>query len=260
MKYLWFIVLLILILGCIGQSPSAPEESEEPELEESESGPRNYTDLTDDEILELIEQMSPIILYFYSPTCSTCHTVKPLLEELQAEYDVDIIWVSKKENKPIFELYHVVFYPAVYVYIDSEVFIEFDENDSLTRIYSQILDGTITGMHRIEYTTEDDQIIISANDLLPDTLYYITYDDHRIFVFISPTAKLFVFSGSEGCDSSWLYLKKDLIHNGQYSAQWRRDTLEMHGKMCGNLIQVPYTVTGSTIVVKIEDIVMLWTL
>lgn len=251
MKYLRVVVLCILIVGCVGQSPSEPEHESESEPE-SELNP--YKGLPDDEILSLIEQLSPVVLYFYSPTCSTCHTVKPLVEELQTEYNLDIIWVSKKENEPLFELYHVEYYPALYINTDSEVLLEFDENDSLTRIYEQILDKTISGMHKIDNTLEDNQIIVSTDNLLPDVLYYTIHDDNRIFIFISATAQLFVFSGSKSCDINWLFLKKELIYNGQFPAQWKRDTLEQHGEMCGDLIQIPYTVTGSAIVINTEDI------
>ena len=247
MKY-WFIIICILTAGCVGQTPQ-PENTPAPE-----TGPKTYQYLTDVEILDLIPQMSPVVLYFHSPTCSSCHLAEPLVEELQNKYNLDIIWVNKRDNDAIFDLYHVEYYPALYVYQDSEVYITFDENDSLTRIYSQILDGTITGMHKIDYSTEDNQIIIPTDNVLPDTLYYISFDNKHIFVFISRTATLYVLAGSEGCDSSWLYLKKDLIYNSQFPAQWKRDSLEPTGKMCGNLIRLPYTVTGSSIVVNVESI------
>jgi thiol-disulfide isomerase/thioredoxin len=250
MKYVWVILVCILLTACTGQNPPGPE----PEQEESEPKPGHYIDLTDDEIVALMDEMSPVILYFYSPTCATCHTVEPLVEELQAEYNVEIIWVSKKENEQIFEQYSVEYYPAVYIFADSEILLEFDENDSLTRLYSQILDKTISGMHRIDYTTEGDQVTISTATLLPDTLYYIDYDDERLFVFISTTAQLFVFSDSKTCDIDWLFLKKELIYNGQFPSQWDRQTLEPHGEMCGDLIHIPYTVTGSAIVISTEDI------
>ncbi|MBU7016202.1 MAG: thioredoxin family protein [Theionarchaea archaeon] len=256
MKHVWFIVTCILVVslfvGCIGQEPSQPEEDNSQTGSDTE--PKTYKDLTDEEIQELISQMSPVVLYFYSPTCSTCFAVKPHVEEMQKEYNLDIIWVSKQDNKAIFELYHAEYYPAIYVFIDSEVYIKFDENDPISRIYGQILDGTITGIHRMEYTVSDNQVTIFTETVVPDTLYYIEIDYQRVFVFISRTAKLFVFNGSEGCDSSWLFLKKDLIYNGQFSSQWDRDTLEMHSELCGNLVQIPYTVTGSSIVLSLESI------
>ncbi|MBU7047390.1 MAG: thioredoxin family protein [Theionarchaea archaeon] len=252
MKHVWFIISCILVvslIGCISQEPSPSEEDNS--QTESDTEPKTYMDLTDEEILELISQMSPVVLYFYSPTCSTCFAVKPHVEEMQKEYNLDIIWVSKQDNKAIFDLYHAEYYPALYVFMDSEVYMKFDENDPISRIYGQILDGTITGMHRLEYTVSDDQVTIFTDAVVPDTLYYVEINSQRVFVFISKTAKLFVFNGSEGCDSSWLFLKKDLIYNGQFSSQWDRDTLEMHSELCGNLVQVPYTVTGSSIVISL---------
>ena len=252
MKHVCFILLLIIVLGCMGQSPELPEES--PESPGPESGPQTYKDLTDEEILQLTEEISPVILYFYSPTCASCLTVKPLLEDLQTEYNLDVIWVSKQENKPLFEKFKIRYYPGVYIYGNSELYIEFDENDSLTRLYAQILDETITGMYRTEYTYEGIHITIPTDTLLPDTLYYFDYEDYRIFVYISPSASLFVFSDSEWCDSDWLFLKKELIYDGQNSSQWQKDTLEPHGGICGHLLLVPYTVTGSAIVINTEDL------
>ncbi len=248
MKYSWLIVC-ILILGCIGQTPQGQPEPTQPPTEGA-----GTTDLTDEEILELIDQSHPVILYWYSSTCSTCLTVKPLVEELQTEYDLDIIWVNKKVNESIFELYHVRYYPSIYVYDESEMFITFDTGDSLTNIYSQILDKIIQGMHRIDYTTEDNQIFIPTADLLPDTLYYLEYEDHRLFVFISASGKLFVFTKSRNCPINWIYLKKDLIYDGENPAQWDRKTLQQHGGGCGDIVEIPYSITGSAIIVDIEDI------
>ncbi len=246
MKYSWLVISCALILGCVGQDVQEKDQNEPEEA-------RTYQDLTDSEITELVGQLSSVVLYFYSPTCSTCLTVKPLVEELQKEYNLNIIWVSKQENQAIFDRYKVRVYPALYVGSDSEVFIAFDENDSLTRIYSQIQDRTIVGMHRIEYTVRDGQIIIPF-DLSPDTLYYFDHDDDRVFVFISPAANLFIISGSEGCSTHWLFLKKGLLYDGENPAQWDKDTLAVHGGVCGALIQIPYTVTGSGIVIAPEDI------
>ncbi|KYK33823.1 MAG: hypothetical protein HXS46_12705 [Theionarchaea archaeon] len=250
MKYSWIIVLIILITGCIGQGPSEgePEQSEPNESAE-------YTNLTDEEILALIEQSSPVVLYWYSSLCSSCHTVKPLLKELQEEYNLDIIWVDKKYHKSIFELYNIQYYPSLYVYDgESEVFFTFDENDSLTRTYSLILDKTMIGMHHIECTAENNQITIPFDDLLPDRLYYTAYNDHRIFIFISVTGRLFVFARSRNCPLNWLYLKKDLIYDGENPNQWDRKTLGEHGGGCGPLLEIPYSVTGSAIIINTEDI------
>ncbi len=250
MIYSWLIVC-ILVLGCIGQSPQEPAHEQEGEP----GGSNPYMDVTDDEILQLTEQMSPVILYWYSSTCSTCLTVKPLVEELQKEYNLDIIWVNKNENKSIFELYHIRYYPSIYVYDQSEVFITFDANDSLTAIYSQILDSTITGMNRIDYTVEGSLISIPNKTLLPDTLYYLSYEDHRIFVFISTSGRLFVFTKSRNCGFNWLFLKKDLIYDGEHPAQWDRKTLEEHRGGCGEILEIPYSVTGGAVIIDVEDIV-----
>ncbi len=240
-------VMSVLVLGCIGQGP--PPESEP---EESE-GFQTYKDLTDDQILELIEHMSPVVLYIYSPTCASCLTVEPHVKELQQEYNLDIIWVNKMENQAIFDMYHFFYYPALYIYDDSEIYMKFKEKDSLTALYSQVLDKTIVGMHRIEYRTQDNQLVIPTDDLLPDTLYYLNYETHRLFMFIS-TGNIFVFSGSENCETHWLYLKKGLVYDGENSAQWEQAALNRTGGACGDLIQVPYAVTGSGIVITVEDI------
>jgi thiol-disulfide isomerase/thioredoxin len=250
MRYQWFIVI-VLVAGCLGQGPVSPEEYES---QSGSSEPQPYIDLTDDQILELIDQNAPVILYFYAPTCSTCLTVKPLLEELQVEYGLDIIWVDKLTNKHIFELYHLFYYPALYVSSDSEVLFTFGENDSLTRLYAQILDETIAGMHEIEYTIEDGQIVVPTDDVQLETLYYLDYETHRLFIFISAAAQLYIFSGSETCETNWLYLKKDLIHDGENKAQWERDTLIKHGGGCGELVLVPHDITGSAIIIAIENV------
>jgi thiol-disulfide isomerase/thioredoxin len=253
MKYGW-IILLLLAAGCIGQSSTPSESSTPSSSPQPSSGPQMYKDLTDGEILGLMDQLSPVVLYLYSPTCSTCETVKPLVEELYETDHLNIIWVSMQENKAIFDMFHFAYYPAIYFHSDSEVYIHFQEHDSLTRIYQQIMDGTIVGMHRLEYTVQDTEIFIPTNALIPDTLYYLDYDNHRLFVFISRTATLFVFSGSQNCETKWLYLKGDLLYDGENAGRWQRDTLLPHGGNCGGLVLVPHDVTGSSIVVSVEDV------
>ncbi len=244
MKFTW--VILLIFIGCLGQGPST---------EPLNPPPRTYTDLTDDEILELIPQQSPVILYFYSPTCSTCLEVKPLLEELEIDYNLTILWVSKQKNQAIFDLYRVSYFPTLYVSSDSEVLIKFDKEDNLKSIYSLIMDKTITGMHKIDTTIEGTNLVIPTESLVPDTLYYVTYDNHRIFVFISPAAKLFVFSGSQNCESHWFFLKKDILYDGENLGRWNRRTLAKEGGICGELVQVPYSITGTAIIIATEDIV-----
>jgi thiol-disulfide isomerase/thioredoxin len=254
MKYSWLVVVCILLAGCIGQGPVPSGEPEESLLPSEPEGPQMYENLTDDQILELVSHSSPVIIYVYASTCSSCFTVEPLLRELQAQYNVDIIWVDKIGNKAIFSLYQFFYYPALYVYSDSEVLITFDAHDSLTGIYSQILDNTVVGIHRIDHTIEENQLIIPTENLLPDVLYYINYENHRVFVYISAAARLFVFSGSQNCETHWLYLKKDLLYDGENYGRWNRETLAKQGGGCGELIQIPYTITGTAIIIDIGDI------
>lgn len=251
MKYGW-IILLLLAAGCIGQNPAPSGSSTPSSSPQPSSGPQMYKDLTDTQILELMDQLSPVVLYLYSSTCSTCETAKPLVEELYETYHLSIIWVNRQENKAIFDMFNFAYYPAIYIHTDSEVYIHFGESDSLTRTYQQIIDGTLVGMHRVEYTIQDTNILIPTSALIPDTLYYLDYDRHRIFVFISRTATLFVFSGSQNCETGWLYLKDDLLYDGENAGRWQRDTLFPHGGNCGGLVLVPHDVTGSSIVISVE--------
>ncbi|MBU7015426.1 MAG: thioredoxin family protein [Theionarchaea archaeon] len=253
MKRGW-IILLLLAAGCIGQTPGPSESSTPSSTPQPSSGPRVYKDLTDAQILELMDQFSPVVLYLYSPTCSTCETVKPLVEELYETYHLDIIWVSRQENLAIFDTFHFSYYPAIYVHMGSEVYVHFQESDSLTRIYQQITDETIVGMHKVEYLIQDTDILIPTSAFLPETLYYLDYENRRLFIFISKTATLFVFSGSQNCETNWLYLKDDLLYDGENAGRWQRDTLLPHGGTCGGLVSVHHTVTGSSIVVSIEDL------
>ena len=237
------LIMSVLVLGCIGQSPQS----------ESESEGQTYKDVTDDQILELIETMSPVVFYIYSPTCASCLTVEPHVEALQQEYNLDIIWVNKMENQAIFDMYQFFYYPALYIYDDSEIYMKFKEKDSLTAIYSQVLAKTIQGMHKTEHSIKDNQLIIPTDNLLPDTLYYLNYENHRLFIFMA-AGNLFVFSGSQKCETHWLYLKKGLIHDGENAAQWDAKTLTRTGGACGELVQTPYTVTGSALIISLEDI------
>jgi thiol-disulfide isomerase/thioredoxin len=247
MKYWVFII--VVCVGCVGQT-HIPEGTPAPELQEA----RMYTDATNEEIYELVNQISPVVMYVYSPACASCNTVKPLVEKLHTEYQIDIIWVNKMKNQEIFDQYNFFYYPALYVDNGLEVLIAFDENDSLTRIYSQILDGTITGMQEIGYIIDTDCITISMDDLTPDTIYYIEYETHRVFILISSVGNLFVFSGSENCETNWLYMKKGLLYDGENKSQWEKDTLAVHGGACGGLVLVPYTISGAGITIAIKDI------
>ncbi|MGD2247834.1 MAG: thioredoxin family protein [Candidatus Methanofastidiosia archaeon] len=248
MKYWVFII--VVCAGCVGQT-QVPSETPGPEPKA-----HMYTEATTEEIYELVNQVSPVVMYVYSPTCSSCNTVKPLVQKLHDEYQIDIIWVNKMENQEIFDEYNFFYYPALYVDNGLEVLVAFDENDSLTWVYSQILDGTITGMKKIGYTIDNDNehITICMDDLTPDTIYYIEYETHRVFILISSVGNLFVFSGSENCETNWLYMKKGLLYDGENKSQWEKDTLAVHGGACGGLVLVPYTISGAGISIAIKDI------
>lgn len=259
MKY--WVLIIVVCVGCLGQigtpDNNVPDNSMHgtgvPEVSEA----RMYTDVTNEKIYELVDDISPVVMYVYASTCSSCRTVKPLVQKLHDEYHIDIIWVNKMENQEIFDYYNFFYYPALYVDTGTEVLIAFDENDSLTKIYSQILDGTITGMKNIAYTQREDYVVIPMDGLTPDTIYYIEYENHRIFVFISPTGNLFVFSGSENCETNWLYMKKGLIYDGENKSQWEKNTLAIHGGACGGLVLIPYDITGAGISIAVKDIVQI---
>lgn len=245
MNYVPLLLVCVLVVGCTSQSPAAPDTpppSSRPPF------------LSDEEILKAVNENPSAILYFYSPTCSTCRAVEPMVEELQKKYSLTVIWVSKQENQAIFDQYKVKHYPAVYFNYGSEVLISFRETDSLDSIYTSVLDGTMKGMHKIEYTMEAEKLIIPSRDILPDTLYYLTYNDRRIQVYISPSAHLYVLYGAQDCYCNWLYLSKDLIFDGERHARWNKDTLYVLGGDCGVFIQLPFQVTGSSIVIDTKDI------
>lgn len=261
MNRLWILIVCMLLTACIGQGvqEESPESSPPPEQSLFPSEPQIYSELSDEEILSIIERDPSVVLYFHSPLCGTCRGVKPLLEQLLETHHVNIVYVDKETNQAIYDLYHVRYYPALFISGNSLVYIRFDQNDSPKNIYRLVQEGDISGLHPIEYTVEDDQIHISTQALVPNTLYYLDYEDYRVCIFISASATLFVFSGSQWCESKWLYLKKDSLWDGETHSRWDRETLLRQGGECGELVHIPFEITGSEIIITLEDLVGAWT-
>jgi thiol-disulfide isomerase/thioredoxin len=260
MNRLWVLICAgILFTACIGQG--VPENSVEPSStpEPSPPEPLIYTELTDEEILSLLEQDPHPVLYFHSPLCGTCRGVKELLEQLHEVYGVSILYVDKETNEAIYDLYHVRYFPALLIANSSLVYLRFNQNDSPKNIYRMVKEGEIGGLHPIEYTIDAEQIHISTREMTPDTLYYLDYEDYRVCIFIAPSAKLFVILGSQWCQSKWLYLKRDSLWDGETHARWDRETLLRQGGECGELVHIPFEVTGTEIIISIEDLVESWT-
>lgn len=261
MKPLWILISCILLTACIGQA--IPDQEDNPSSESVPSSPppapQIYTELTDEEILSILEQDPHAVLYFHSPLCGTCRGLKSLLEELHKTHGVSIIYVDKETNQTIYDRYNVRYYPALFISEDSLVYIRFDQNDSPKNIYRMIQEGELTGLHPIEHSVSDEKIHIPTQSLVPDTLYYLDYEDYRVCIFISSSAKLFVISGSQWCQSKWLYLKRDSVWDGETHSRWDRETLLRQGGECGELVQIPFEITGTEIIISIQDLVESWT-
>jgi thiol-disulfide isomerase/thioredoxin len=60
------------------------------------------------------------VLYFYSPSCSACKAVKPVIREMETKLGgkVQFVWidVSQSVNAKMSELYHITFTPSYMVY------------------------------------------------------------------------------------------------------------------------------------------------
>jgi thiol-disulfide isomerase/thioredoxin len=98
-----------------------------------------------EEILTMInterESGHPVILYFYSETCSTCIEVKPLIQEIEQRFpQVMLIKIEKRLHNTLFTQYHVKKYPQLIIIIEGEeIRKEFSKKDDILTFMEELL-------------------------------------------------------------------------------------------------------------------------
>jgi thiol-disulfide isomerase/thioredoxin len=83
----------------------------------------------------------PVILYFYSETCSTCIEVKPLIQEIEQRFpQITLLKIEKRLHATIFTQYDVETYPQLIVLIEGEeIRKEFSKDDDILTFMEEIL-------------------------------------------------------------------------------------------------------------------------
>jgi thiol-disulfide isomerase/thioredoxin len=88
------------------------------------------------------ESKRPVILYFYSETCSTCIKVRPKIEELEQEIPgINLFTIEKQFHDAIFSEYNVKTYPMLIVLVgENEYRKKFSEHDDILSFVQEHLD------------------------------------------------------------------------------------------------------------------------
>lgn len=88
------------------------------------------------------ESKKPVILYFYSETCSTCIKVRPKIEELEREIPwITLFKIEKQFHDAIFSEYEVETYPMLIVLVEgNEYRKKFSEHDDILSFVQEHLD------------------------------------------------------------------------------------------------------------------------
>lgn len=87
-----------------------------------------------------IESGRPVILYFYSETCSTCHRVNPKIEEIEQKFPVALFKIEKRLHAPLFSEYHVEDYPLLIVIVNGKEYRnQFSEHDDILSFVDSLL-------------------------------------------------------------------------------------------------------------------------
>jgi thiol-disulfide isomerase/thioredoxin len=68
--------------------------------------------------IEQVSQENPVVLYFWSDGCYYCNEEKPIIEDLEKEYDtsnVTFYWIDSSKNRDLTSHYDVMGYPTTIV-------------------------------------------------------------------------------------------------------------------------------------------------
>ncbi len=91
-------------------------------------------------IKKTIEEEMAVMIYFSSPTCSVCHSLKPkLIEALEqnfSEFKVESVDISLTQDiAPYFNVYAI---PTILVFLDSKEFLRKSRHMSVDGVIAEI--------------------------------------------------------------------------------------------------------------------------
>lgn len=70
---------------------------------------------------DVLDVSGPILVDFYTPWCSPCKMIAPILEEIEKEFDIKIYKLNVDENPETAERYHINGVPTLLIFKDGKV-------------------------------------------------------------------------------------------------------------------------------------------
>lgn len=89
-----------------------------------------------DELVQLIQQETAVIIYFYNDDCPPCISLRPKVEELISNtfQKMRLVWVNSKNYPKIPANYNVFANPTILIFFEGKEFKRFSKYVSISEL------------------------------------------------------------------------------------------------------------------------------
>ena len=93
-----------------------------------------------DELVQLIQQETAVIVYFYNDDCPPCISLRPKVEELISNtfQKMQLVWVNSKNHPKIPASYNVFANPTILIFFEGKEFKRFSKYVSISELEQKI--------------------------------------------------------------------------------------------------------------------------
>ncbi len=77
--------------------------------------------MTLDELNKKINEQNKVIVDFWAPWCGPCRMLSPILEDIKANSDVEIIKVNVDEDEELANEFKIMNIPALFIYKNGQL-------------------------------------------------------------------------------------------------------------------------------------------
>lgn len=93
-----------------------------------------------EDIQNILQNNSAVLLYFSAPTCNVCHALKPkLFEAIKENFEqMEIVSIDISKSPEIAANYSVFAMPTILVFLDGKEFFRKSRNMSVSEVVKEI--------------------------------------------------------------------------------------------------------------------------
>lgn len=93
-----------------------------------------------DELVQIVQQETAVVIYFYNDDCPPCISLRPKVEDLisNAFQKMKLVWVNSKNHPKIPAHYNVFANPTILIFFEGKEFKRFSKYVSISELEQAI--------------------------------------------------------------------------------------------------------------------------